>query len=378
MRILVITKRQYTKHDLIDDRFGRLREIPLALARRGHQVQGTCLSYQHRQEVETVDTDESGLAQVNWQSFNAGRLKLNGLTRYIKRVKELTRKFKPDVIWACSDSFYGIIGTWLARQLRTHCVFDLYDNFESFASTYIPGVRPLYRRAIRTASGVTCVSSTLMDLISEGYGRTKPTLMLVNGIRKDLFYSRDKKECRRELGLPEDARIIGTAGALYGNRGINALFKGFEQLAAEDQSIHLAVAGPRDKRARLPAGPRVHDLGLLPLEKVPFLFNALDVAVVCNRDSSFGRYCFPQKAYEIMACRVPLIASAVGTMKALLSRHDQYLFIPECADDLARAAKAQITAPFIYDGEIPTWDNLAETFERFFQEILRKDNLSSP
>jgi len=31
--------------DLIDDRFGRFREIPLALGQTGHKVQGLCLSY---------------------------------------------------------------------------------------------------------------------------------------------------------------------------------------------------------------------------------------------------------------------------------------------------------------------------------------------
>ena len=44
-KILVITKRQYTGKDLLDDRFGRLREIPLALAEKGYKVQGLCLSY---------------------------------------------------------------------------------------------------------------------------------------------------------------------------------------------------------------------------------------------------------------------------------------------------------------------------------------------
>ena len=35
MRVLIITKRQYMSHDLLDDKFGRLREIPLVLERRG-------------------------------------------------------------------------------------------------------------------------------------------------------------------------------------------------------------------------------------------------------------------------------------------------------------------------------------------------------
>jgi teichuronic acid biosynthesis glycosyltransferase TuaC len=40
MKILVLTKRQYMGKDLLDDRFGRFRELPLELARLGHEVIG--------------------------------------------------------------------------------------------------------------------------------------------------------------------------------------------------------------------------------------------------------------------------------------------------------------------------------------------------
>ena len=52
MRILVLTKRQYMGKDLLDDRFGRFRELPLELARLGHQVHGLCLSYRARNEAQ--------------------------------------------------------------------------------------------------------------------------------------------------------------------------------------------------------------------------------------------------------------------------------------------------------------------------------------
>ena len=51
MKILVLTKRRYMGKDLLDDRFGRFRELPLELARLGHQVRGLCLSYRPRNEI---------------------------------------------------------------------------------------------------------------------------------------------------------------------------------------------------------------------------------------------------------------------------------------------------------------------------------------
>ncbi|MFQ5545464.1 MAG: glycosyltransferase [Acidiferrobacterales bacterium] len=358
------------RHDLLDDKFGRFREIPLALARRGHEVQGFCLSYDRREEREIIDEDDSSGARITWRSVNAGRLKFPGLLRYHRHIEHLLNKLRPDVLWACSDSFYGIMGTRLARKTKTHCVFDLYDNFESFASTHVPGVLPLYRRAVRSADGVTCVSNALMGLVSEKYRRTKPTIVLSNAIQDTIFYPRDKNHCRRRLGLPLDAKIIGTAGALSGNRGIHALLEGFEKLAAQDKNVHLAVAGPRDRRIQIPIGPRVHDFGVLPVQQVPILISALDVAVICNRDSSFGRYCFPQKAYEIMACRVPVVAASLGTMKEMLDCNSKSLFEPENSDDLMRVVKAQLHDPFISELDVPTWDDIGERLERFLQKVV--------
>jgi len=45
MRMLITAKHPYTNRDLLDDRFGRIRELPLQLALKGFQVSGLCLSY---------------------------------------------------------------------------------------------------------------------------------------------------------------------------------------------------------------------------------------------------------------------------------------------------------------------------------------------
>ncbi|MEE8266646.1 MAG: glycosyltransferase [Acidiferrobacterales bacterium] len=374
MRLLVLTKRQYTTKDLLDDRFGRLRELPLALARCGQEVTGICLSYRDRDEGTVVDEDRNAGVRVIWHSVNAGRTKLPGLVRFMRQASKLAHRTQPDVILAFSDSFYGIMGVQLARRLNSKCVFDLYDNFESFGSTSIPGMLPLYKRAVRVADGVTCVSNALMHLVRESYKRDKPTALIPNAIDSSVFYPRDKAKCRQALGLPLDATIIGTAGALHKNRGIDALFRGFEALSKQEANIHLAVAGSRDRATRLPSGPRVHDLSVLPLSKVPLLLSSLDVAVVCNKDSLFGRYCFPQKAYEIIACRVPMVAADVGAMKELMHPHAQYLFKPDDPSDLARAVRAQLDARFVPDGNVPTWDDVAGELERFLHSIAENDS----
>jgi len=58
MKILFLSKRQHTHKDLIDDLYGYARELPLGLAKLGHEVTGLCLSYKKKLEGHTIDFDK--------------------------------------------------------------------------------------------------------------------------------------------------------------------------------------------------------------------------------------------------------------------------------------------------------------------------------
>jgi len=371
MKLLVLTKRQYTGKDLLDDRFGRFWELPLELARLGHEVQGLALSYRHREETRVTDATFNNDAEVHWQSINLLHGFLPDFKNYFKQARRLLDQFQPDLIWAGSDAYHVIFGYKLARNSTAKLVIDLYDNFESYPATRIPGVLPLFKRAVKGADGVTCVSSQLANYVSERYRSRAPALVLENAIRSDLFRPMEREACRKQLGLPPAAKIIGTAGALYASRGIDTLYRGFEILAAENPTLHLALAGPRPSSSGIPRGKHTHDLGILPHDKVSVFFNALDVAVVCNRDSSFGRYNFPQKAREIMACGTAMVAAEVGSMMEILCDHRHCLFAPDDPTSLAATIRIQLAKPTSIDRKVPSWSALAAQLERFFISIRR-------
>ena len=106
----------------------------------------------------------------------------------------------------------------------------------------------------------------------------------------------------------------------------------------------------------------------MPYEKVPVFFNALDVAVVCSRDNEFGKYCFPQKAREIMACRIPVVAADVGSMTQLLTGHPGWLYDPEDAVSLAKAISGRLSDQRTDYGDIPDWSDLGAQLEMIILE----------
>jgi teichuronic acid biosynthesis glycosyltransferase TuaC len=368
VRILVITKRQYMAQDLLDDRFGRFFEIPIELGRLGHEVRGLALSYRTRSEGQWIMGGERG-GGVCWTSLNLGVWILPGIIRYLRYLGRLIDDYRPELLWACSDAFHAITALWAAGHRSVPFVVDLYDNFESFPATRILGIRSLFLRACRKAAGLTCISLPLIDKIDAEYATSAPILALENAIRSDLFRPLNKQACRQALDLPQDVPIVGTAGALQWDRGIDDLFDAFRILEKQVPDLYLAVAGPRSGDRSLVRSCRMIDLGRMPLEKVPMLFNALDVAIICNRDSEFGRYCFPQKFYEMVACGIPVVAANVGALARMLGGYPLSTYRPGEPSTLADSILKQLANPTIPPIEIVTWREQAEQLSDFFSRI---------
>ncbi len=369
MRILVLSKRQYMNRDLIDDRYGRFRELPLALAKAGHDVVGLCMSYRPRHEG--MFNDIEGNAQVNWHMLNAKRLLPWDSKNYWQKINNINRDFHPDVIWACSDALHAIFGNRIAQMLKTPLIIDLYDNFESYPLTRIPGITTFFHRALRYADGITCISRPLAQYIRNTARCSCPIEVIENAIPDGLFHPMDKINARRELELPLEGIFIGTAGAISKSRGIETLFGAFEKLVKEHSNLHLVLAGSCDKGLSMPTHPHVHYLGLLPPDKVPVFLSSLDISVICNRDSSFGQFCFPQKFYESIACGLPVVVAATDAMKELLKKMPHCSFEPENVNDLVFVLHRQIENPSIWPLEVPTWTILAKRLDSFFKILSR-------
>jgi teichuronic acid biosynthesis glycosyltransferase TuaC len=354
--------------DLLDDRYGRFRELPLALAAHGLRVRGICLSYRNRPEGEVDDTSPEGT--VRWLSLAARRLLSPGKNGYWAALERVAGEDAPDIVWAGSDALQCRLGVAAARRLGARLVLDLYDNFESYPLARVPGVNAMLRASVRASDAVSCISAPLARKLREDYGYRGPVEVVENAIPRDSFVPRDKARSRARFGLPAHARIVGTAGALSRSRGIGCLLRAFESLSPRHLDLHLVLAGPLDPGVALPSDPRVHYLGLLPATEIPELLPALDVSVICNRDSEFGRYCFPQKLYESLACQVPVVVAGVGAMAELLESYPDYLFPPEDDVVLARRIEALLVQPSLPPLPVPTWPQLGARLHALMSGLL--------
>jgi glycosyltransferase involved in cell wall biosynthesis len=368
MRIAFLCKRQYMGKDVIADRYARLYEMPFQLARLGHTVGGFCLSYQGHDKGRWEHDAQPG--SLTWESRSLGRMKVTALFAYPHRMLHRLREFAPDLLIGASDIPHVALSAWLAKRLDIPYAVDLYDNFEGFGQARIPGMIPALRHAVRRAALVTTTSQPLKDLVIGSYSAHGEVIAMPSTVDKAVFRPMDRMTCRQSLGLPANVKLIGTAGGLYRDKGVGTLYAAWNFIAQQRNDVHLVLAGPVDPGFPPPTGERIHQLGMLPHARTAELFNALDVGAICIRDTPFGRYCFPQKAYEMLACKLPVAAARVGAMIQLLADVPSGQYDADDAEGLAHALLAQLDRPTVADVPIEDWAQLIGALEPRLRAVV--------
>ena len=342
--------------DVILDKYARLYEMPNQLALLGHQVECYCLSYQNHEEGVWEESNDS--KHLTWHSKSYQGIRKSDLWRYPFFLLKKLKKQNPDIIIAASDIPHIVIGQWCAKQLAKPFVADLYDNFEGFGQAKIPLMKTLLRKAVHSAQLVTTTSQPLADLVINEYNAQGKVVSMPSTIDRGVFKPGDKLQARNRLGLPLDKTLIGTAGGLYRDKGIAVIYEAWEKMKDQIPDALLVLAGPYEKELPIPNDERIVYLGALQHQEVATLFQALDLGIISILDTPFGRYCFPQKAFEMLACKLPVVVSRIGEMEYLFENEKNTLFKAEDALDLANVILGKLSDLECSPQKIEDWSEI--------------------
>lgn len=342
MRILVLCKRRPQGRDLFLEPYGRFFHLSRGLVEQGHHVELELLSYDRSAPQSRVERGLPIHTRPAWPSAGLG---------YVRAMHSRARHWRPDWIIGFSDIWFGALAVWLAARVGARSLVDAYDNFETY-HPMIPPVPQLWRASLRRATLVSAAGPQLADLMAASCGG-RPVEVIPMAADPD-FFPRERSACRRALGLPVDARLIGYTGALEPRRGMETLFAVVEGLQAREPDVRLVLSGRRYPGVEIP--PDALWLGYRPPEEVPLLLNSLDLLLVINRASAFGHYSYPSKLYEAMACQIPVVAARLAGSCWILRDHPALLAEPESVSDFVDRA-AQLLPYRRYDyGLRQDWD----------------------
>jgi len=321
-------------HILAPGRFGGLERVVAMLARewaaRSARV-GVALALEpgHRVPDDWSALETAGVQVIRLPVGHRAYGREWGVYR------DTMRHWRPDIVH-CHGYRPDLLAGWAARTLglpRVSTVHGftggdwknrLYERFQVWALTGFDGViavsRPIRERLL--AAGV-----------SSGKIRVIPNAL------STIAYE-PRSVARRELGIPEDALVLGWVGRISVEKGLDVLLAALPDLKDLPVTVSVVGDGPlreslQQEAKRLNVGDRLHWHG--PVADAARLSAAFDCFVLSSRTEGS-----PIALLEAMAAGVPIVTAAVGGVPDVLGGDEGLLVPAEDPGALAAAIRATL------------------------------------
>lgn len=252
-----------------------------------------------------------------------------------RRLLEVARKERPDVIHAHSPALNGVAAIRAGRALGLPVVYEVRGFWEDAAVSHGTsregGLRYRLTRAMETwvlrrADEVTCICEGIrQDLIARGIDPAKITIVpnAVDASRFQPVGERDRAiEQRLQLG---GKKVIAFIGSFYAYEGLDLLVAAMPRLLAARPDIRLLLVGGgqvteeiKQQVAQLGLQDAVIMTGRVPNEEVESYYSVTDLLVYPRKSMRLTDLVTPLKPLEAMAQKSLFLASDVGGHKELV------------------------------------------------------------
>ena len=157
----------------------------------------------------------------------------------------------------------------------------------------------------------------------------RKVVAIPNGVDTTLFCpSSHNQRLRAELGIPLDIPLVGLVGRLRPEKAHDVFLQAAVLVRETMPQAMFVLVGDGPLRPQIEAqieglglGERVLLLGYR--RDMPDVYAALNVCVLCSRNENF-----PNVLLEAMACEVPVVASAVGSIPDIVPEGEGGRLIP--------------------------------------------------
>lgn len=196
-------------------------------------------------------------------------------------------------------------------------------DFESQVRCHFGSLTPKH---IKGLTGVVAVSTkNANELKGEKIFDDIPMIIAPNATDKSKFYVKNKSECRKELGLPQDKFVVGFVGGFIPRKGDKRLLEAVNAI----DGVYVAYAGRGDNP---PSGEKVLFCSSLEHEQVCTFLNAVDI------------FCLPtlnegscNAVVEAMSCGKAIISSDLPFNYDALNSENSILVNPNSVDEIRDA-----------------------------------------
>lgn len=237
----------------------------------------------------------------------------------VRRMRALLNEHRPDLV--CTYNFGAFDTVMAARTLGLRAVLHHEDGFNADEAHSFKARRVWARRLFLPGVARVIVPSRKLEGIAREHWRLRAEKLrwIPNGADLARFAPRDGNPALRDaLGIPREAPLIGYVGHLRPEKNPARLLRAAARVERE-LGMHLLVLGDGPERAELEriarSTPslfeRVHFAGHQP-DPLPY-YRAMDVFALSSDTEQM-----PVAMLEAMACGLPVAATDVGDVRAML------------------------------------------------------------
>ncbi len=281
---------------------------------------------------------EAGI-ETHCLGLGRGRLKPGAIIRLYR----LLRGYKPDVVqtWMYHANLLGGLAARFAGCRNV--VWGIRHG------ELVPGATERSTRLINRLCAwlsasipvrvVSCAESA--RLVHEGYGYDASKFVVIpNGYETKKFEPNATAGAaiRRELGIDQNAPIVGLVGRWHPDKDHPMLVAAFARVVERFSGARLLLAGTGCTPDNAALVAQMRDQGLSGVvhllgrrSDVPAIMNALDIHVLSSRSEAF-----PNVVAEAMACATPCVVTDVGDA-SLIVGDTGWVVPPLNPDQLAEA-----------------------------------------
>jgi colanic acid biosynthesis glycosyl transferase WcaI len=245
-------------------------------------------------------------------------------------------RWQPDLILTVAPSlFCAPIARRLARRTGAVAVLHVQDLELDAAQSLgllgdAPGlqtwVRRWERRQLMGFDRVSTISEGMMRRLREKQVLPERLHLLPNWVDVNRIYpKRPPSPFRKELGIPDQARVCLYSGSMNRKQGLELLGSAARRLA-DDPTVHWVFCGQGPTRIELSQQcadlPQVHFLDLQPEERLNDLLNLADLHLLPQK-AGVTDLVMPSKLLGMLASGRPVLATA-------LPESDLYRLVSRC------------------------------------------------
>lgn len=293
------------------------------------------------------ETDEHlvSVASVAWPPYPDIRLAAPSY----RRVAEVVRRFKPDLVHCATEFMIGRLGQIAAQRAGIRRLSSYHTDFSRYTEAYgMPFLRPAVSRYIarfhrRSVRVFTPSEPARDDLRALGVTQVD---VWGRGVDIKAFAPERRSQALRAAYGVDDAIVFLHIGRLAAEKGVDTIVRAFlharELLPAGAARLIIAGAGPEDLALRRLAGPDVLFLGVLDRQRsLPRLYASADAFLFSSLTETLGLV-----VLEAMASGLPVVATAAGGVADHLRDEVNGIAVrPHGVDAMAKAIVALTLDP---------------------------------